>query len=928
MTSQNTHNLQGSKRPLSPAGDKNSLCHVCARIDFDRYLVHKISRDISLGSWQRLVQSDSCAFCRLIVRSLRRYSNQALLHPSDQVILNNEPSWELGIEISPYDRLKSEAYSNKLDLRSRAKQCPDVAHRFIVSCENYPSRKAFLQYLAYSGQPREDRQFFGRTINRKQVDIDLLLSWLNRCDKWHEKVCEEDGIAGWRLPHELRLIDVKEMMIVMADPKEVGYLTLSYVWGTEEMEAHNGMKPTVTNRKNICTVNGEERTPLPKNLPRTIRDAILLTGCLGYRYLWVDALCIVQDDPQPKKIKHLDKMDAIYNCSEVTIVAGSGRHADSGLPGISIPRVSQYSEKVNGLRLGIMAPSFSELEASSSLIWNTRGWTFQEKILAKRILLFTEHQVYFRCSEAIWTEEIMMETEKLSKSIEARKAKYRWSADRPHYAPDGKSLMLKIVMPQLNVDDQWTYLGMFPDYASAVREYTQRTLAKPDDTLVAISGVFRTLQPDSGDFHYGLPSAYFLQALMWYPESGSRIIRTNRDLPSWTWAGWQVEKGVTYDVLDIRMLRAIMITLRKLCFGVGKALSVMTAPGASGDGSGSTSSSTSSYTDYGTSSSSAPPSSSATPAPWRPPKKPRTWSTISIVSQATLNMSSCFGWPLLVRDHTVKKMFLCADGQTTPLNCGETFALSTFVEDEIGSESSDAGSVDSTKSRAVNIDYKELQYHKKLSSKTDFPLLSMNTVIVKFLIGSCLHHTQPVGENESSVFELIDEDGLCVGEVWTTLETARRGREKPLTFITISWGLSMSVAEIAEEYIPRWTFDAAKLPEAKKLANWRSYATEAMELLSSSTKSPDRGPKDYFGTDNRNKGNKNRKSIEQPTAMAFFEALFKAKKGEPRPKFLWSTVNLVLVGKTEEVYQRIGVGRVIFKAWLNLLNSPQHVVLI
>ncbi|KAH6676799.1 heterokaryon incompatibility protein-domain-containing protein, partial [Halenospora varia] len=515
MASRNTHNSKDSKRPRSPARNKDSLCHVCARIDFDQYLVHKISRDISLGSWSRLVQSDSCAFCRLVVRSLRKYSNQALLHPSDQIILNNEPSWELGIEISPYDRLKSEAYSNKLDLRSKAKRCPDVAHRFIVSCEEYPSRKAFLQCLAHGGQPREDRQFFGRMISRKQVDIDLLLSWLNRCDKWHEKVCEEDGIAGWRLPHELRLIDAKEMVIVMADPREVGYLTLSYVWGTEEMEAHNGMKPTVTNRKNIRTVNGEERTPLPKDLPRTIRDAILLTGCLGYRYLWVDALCIIQDDPQSEKIKHLDKMDAIYNCSEVTIVAASGRHADSGLPGISIPRASsQYSEKVNGLRLGTMAPSFSELEASSSLIWNTRGWTFQEKILAKRILLFTEHQVYFRCSEAIWTEEI--------------------------------SLMLKMVMPQLNVDDQWTYLGMFPDYVSAVREYTQRTLTKPDDTLIAINGVFRTLQPDSGDFHFGLPSAYFLQALMWYPEPGSRIVRTNRDLPSWTWAGWQVERGITY----------------------------------------------------------------------------------------------------------------------------------------------------------------------------------------------------------------------------------------------------------------------------------------------------------------------------------------------------------------------------------------------
>src|SRR4051794_38964209 len=87
-----------------------------------------------------------------------------------------------------------------------------------------------------------------------------------------------------------------------------------------------------------------------------------------------------------------------------------------------------------------------------------------------------------------------------------------------HTMSQRKITFVKMVVPQLNDDDQWNYLGMFPDYASAVREYTQRTLTKPDDTLIAINGVFRTLQPDSGEFFFGLPSASFLQALLWYPE--------------------------------------------------------------------------------------------------------------------------------------------------------------------------------------------------------------------------------------------------------------------------------------------------------------------------------------------------------------------------------------------------------------------------
>src|SRR5262249_10334928 len=166
----------------------------------------------------------------------------------------------------------------------------------------------------------------------------------------------------------------------------------------------------------------------------------------------------------------------------ITIAAASGRHANAGIPGISVPRKhSQYLKTVKNVPLATMSPSFTELENSHSLPWNTRGWTFQEKILAKRILLFTDFQVYFRCSESIWTEEIVMETERLSKSIESRPGKYRWVADRPAHEVSMKVQLLKLIMPELNVHDQWNYLGNFPDYIAVVREYTHRILEDPND---------------------------------------------------------------------------------------------------------------------------------------------------------------------------------------------------------------------------------------------------------------------------------------------------------------------------------------------------------------------------------------------------------------------------------------------------------------
>ena len=194
------------------------------------------------------------------------------------------------------------------------------------------------------------------------------------------------------------------------------------------MKNETGSVPQTLTRSMITTdENGRENTRLPNTLPRTIGDAIYLTRQLGFDYIWIDALCIVQDELPEEKNKSLKRMDAIYNCSVLTIVAASGRHADVGIPGISLRRnAPPYVETIDKVQIATMSPSYTDLENSRSLTWNKRGWTFQEKILAKRLLLFTDYQVYFKCAESIWVEESYMETEELSKSIESRPEKYRW----------------------------------------------------------------------------------------------------------------------------------------------------------------------------------------------------------------------------------------------------------------------------------------------------------------------------------------------------------------------------------------------------------------------------------------------------------------------------------------------------------------------
>ena len=94
---------------------------------------------------------------------------------------------------------------------------------------------------------------------------------------------------------------------------------------------------------------------------------------LGERYLWVDTVCIVQDDPETRG-HMIANMTAIYAGAIFTIFAADGEHADYGLRGLpgSIPRNFVTPFKGPFGKLFFMHPSTS----FSKTKWNTRGWTF------------------------------------------------------------------------------------------------------------------------------------------------------------------------------------------------------------------------------------------------------------------------------------------------------------------------------------------------------------------------------------------------------------------------------------------------------------------------------------------------------------------------------------------------------------------------
>jgi hypothetical protein len=515
-------------RPHRPRQRALTLCQSCKLIDFDRCLRRHMRRPITLGRRKKL--REDCPFCRLVIDCILQSGQDVA--GDDYILLDNKQSWRSSVVYAPYDGQLDRGYSTFRDARAAAKTSGMNAHTLAIRFGN----EKFLGYIQYiaAKDAIKDRRFFGRRVDQHHADLDLICSWLPRCRKIHGRSCGESGEASKRRPN-IRVIDTWHKVIIRAAPG-CDYVALSYCWGDESADC----KHVKTTRKDIRWDNfgSELPIPLPSSLPQTIEDTIFVTRQIGLRYLWVDALCIVQDSETDKHTQIL-RMDGIYSSAVLTIAAASGDHANVGLAGISRPRkVPQRTEEVDGLLFALPLPDYTSLLWDPSLVWNSRGWTFQEKVLSKRLLLFTDYQVYFQCSNMVWCEDTALETDRCSASTKKMWRPLRWAADRQKGQTD---------MKDVGVD-----LG---NYMSVIEQFTPRELRDRKDGVHAITGVLATLQSEMGSFHCGLPTDYFAPALLWRPVLGSIATRLNRPeapFPSWSWARWKFSEGCSWQRTNLK----------------------------------------------------------------------------------------------------------------------------------------------------------------------------------------------------------------------------------------------------------------------------------------------------------------------------------------------------------------------------------------
>lgn len=286
------------------------------------------------------------------------------------------------------------------------------------------------------------------------------------------------------------------------DTARTKYATLSYCWGGPQEFQLNGGTEDILKGGVSASI-----------LPKTIRDAVQVTSNLGIAWIWIDSLCIRQDSPEDKATE-VAQMHRIYASSLITLSASRAGSCSQGF----LHQCSLPAPGTTGYRLPFASPSgrLGSVILSSSQInspVDLRGWTYQEHLLARRVLRFTDCELHWSCGSISMHE---------NDTIQSLPSSLVRLLDKTYKMYKG-----------IRAEDRDCR-----NWMDIVEHYTYRKLSDELDRLPAISGIAQTWAQTSNDRYLaGLWKSHLPLGLLWSHEQPHRQgeFQAYR-APSWSWA--------------------------------------------------------------------------------------------------------------------------------------------------------------------------------------------------------------------------------------------------------------------------------------------------------------------------------------------------------------------------------------------------------
>ncbi|KAF2656521.1 HET-domain-containing protein, partial [Lophiostoma macrostomum CBS 122681] len=333
--------------------------------------------------------------------------------------------------------------------------------------------------------------------------------WLQECSRTH-------SACGAATEHELptRVIDVgrdgeQEPRLVETSGRRGQWVALSYCWG--------GAPP-------LTTAETYERNleALPfSSLPKLFQDSVTVVRSLGFQYLWIDTLCIIQGDKKDWE-RECSRMRTVYEHSAITLSAPAASSPDFTMlhNRSSVPQVwFRFQDSTLSAGISHILPDTNAgMPKQQSSPLSTRGWILQERLLAPRSLYFGENLMYWECRSADRFENL--------------------SSEQPIESPLGpvpKSVfkgLLDSSEPKSQGREMWRRL---------VETYCTCDLTNPLDRLPALSGLAQKMNIELQDLYMaGLWLGGLKKDLAWFrdPHTTKTAPEANVSYkaPSWSWA--------------------------------------------------------------------------------------------------------------------------------------------------------------------------------------------------------------------------------------------------------------------------------------------------------------------------------------------------------------------------------------------------------
>lgn len=333
----------------------------------------------------------------------------------------------------------------------------------------------------------------------------LLNEWIRVCDSTHDK-CRRDN-AGDILTMPTRLIEVGEpvRLVDSASIKTSPYVALSHCWGPlKDNEKFCTSKRNIEQLKSCIPLH---------SLPRTFRDTVTITRGLRIKYIWIDSLCIIQDDDDDWE-RESGKMERVFSDAYCTIGASSGRSSLEGFLADRTPRdyVQLQTQSAGAL---YVCPAIDDFHRHVELgELNRRGWVLQERALSRRSIYFTSTQVYWECGKGVQCETLA----RLYNSKAALLGDANFPNSALEYYRDGRQVLIQ----------------------DLYERYSGLAFTKPSDRPVAILGLQERLaRAFRTQAAYGCFAVYFARGILWTRRDDKRMTRiilpAGRRVPSWSW---------------------------------------------------------------------------------------------------------------------------------------------------------------------------------------------------------------------------------------------------------------------------------------------------------------------------------------------------------------------------------------------------------